>query len=76
MSRIVASDEEIRHVKLQILSVLHKIAVCAEASHDICNLSDDKIELVYKALSYVSYDMELESLQALLNELTRNKKKN
>lgn len=72
MSHLGAEDENTRSIKLQILSELHEIAVCAEAGH---NISEAEMELLYKALAYVSYEAEFEQFHALLTELQKLKSK-
>ncbi len=62
-SRLDGVSEEIRNTKLEILAELHRIAKDAE------KLYNKDIELLYKSLSYVSYDLDKEPLQNLLNEL-------
>lgn len=72
MSHLGAEDENTRSIKLQILSELHEIAVCAETGH---NISEDEMELLYKALAYISYEAGFEQLHALLTELQKLKSK-
>ncbi|MDE7281238.1 MAG: hypothetical protein K2N36_05810 [Ruminiclostridium sp.] len=67
LNRLNGASEEIRNIKEEILTVLHRIA------KDVEELYDKDIELLYKSLSYVSYDMEKEPLQDLLNELKKIK---
>lgn len=63
MSRIAACEEDIRGLKLRILSELHDIAACTK------RLTEPETALLYKALSFVSYDLEKADLDALLAEL-------
>ena len=67
MSRIYNAKEEIRKTKLKILAELQELAVSENPVSDT--------EIFYKALSYVSYDMEKEALLILLEELVEMKKK-
>lgn len=67
MSRLESAPEEIRGIKEEILTELHRIA------KEVEELYDKDIELLYKSLSYVSYDLEKEPLQSLLNELRKIK---
>lgn len=67
LSRLEGASEEIRSIKLEILTELHRIAEDAE------ELYDKEMELLYKSLSYVSYDLEKEPLQNLLSELKKIK---
>lgn len=69
MHRIEESDEEIHRLKRQILYTLHDIAI------GVNRLSDSEIDLLYKAIAYVGYDLEAESLQAVLDELNTVKRK-
>lgn len=62
-SRLDNASEEIRGIKTEILTELHRIA------KDVEELYDKDIELLYRLLSYVSYDLEKEPLQNLLTEL-------
>lgn len=68
MRRIYEADEKIRKVKLQILEKLQKLA-----AHVWCNQESGKISYTdsgffYKALSYVSYDMDEADLLGILDE--------
>lgn len=63
MSRIDCCGEEIRDIKIQILSELYEIAASAEC------FTEPETALLYKSLSFVSYDMKKEALEALLAEL-------
>ena len=73
MERIYNADNEVRRVKLQILSELRETAV------NICQsdalLAEDEIKLFYKALSFISYDLKQEVLLALLDEVQKLNKK-
>ena len=68
MSRIYEASEEIRKVKLSVLEKLQKLAA------DVCRIQKDGITpcadngFFYKALSYVSYDMDEAALLGLLKE--------
>lgn len=69
MRRIYEADEVIRRLKLQILEELQKLAayVCCNNESGRNPYADS--ELFYKALSYVSYDMEEADLLGLLDEV-------
>ena len=67
MSRLEGVSEEIRGIKEEIMTELHRIA------KEVEELYDKDIELLYKSLSYISYDLEKEPLQSLLNELKKIK---
>ena len=68
MRRIYEADAAICKVKLQILEKLQKLAVyaCCNQESGIIPCVDN--EFFYKALSYVSYDMDEAELLRLLNE--------
>ncbi|MBD5129828.1 MAG: hypothetical protein HDT43_07885 [Ruminococcaceae bacterium] len=67
MNRIYQAEDDIRVVKLKILSKLRKMAV-REYSR-IQENSQTNIEIFYKAVSYISYDLEKNTLLELLREL-------
>lgn len=69
MSRIAACGEDARRLKLRILSELHDIAART------AQFAESETALLYKALSFVSYEMEREDLDALLVELRTLKNK-
>lgn len=68
MSRIYNAKDGICEIKLQILSKLQKLA----AHEYLCQKSGEKseidIQFFYRALSLISYDIEKETLLALLEE--------
>lgn len=71
MSRIYKADDVIRKVKLQILQEIQKLA-----AYVCCNQESGKTSCIdncffYKALSYVSYDMDEASLLELLDEIKK-----
>ena len=68
MNRIYTADEDIRNVKLQILSKLQESASYICQNQKIETLSPKDMEFFYKALSYVSYDMKADVLHTLLAE--------
>lgn len=68
MNRIYEADDKIRKTKLQILEKLQKLAVsiyCNQKSEIIPYIDN---EFFYKALSYISYDIEEAALLELLEE--------
>ena len=67
LGRLDGAPEEIRGIKEEILAELHRI------SKEVEELYDKDIELLYKALSYIGYDLEKEPLDNLLNELKKIK---
>ena len=68
MRRIYEADDEIRKVKLQILEKIQKLALYVCCNQESGSNSYIDIGFFYKALSYVSYDMDEEALLRLLNE--------
>ncbi len=68
MSRIYEADDAVRKVKLQILEKLQKLAAYACCNHEPGIIAYTDSGFFYKALSYVSYDMDVADLNGLLNE--------
>ena len=62
MNRIHEADDAVRKVKLQILEKLQELAAYA------CHNREIDSKFFYKALSYVSYDIDEAGLLELLNE--------
>ena len=71
MRRIYEADDVIRKVKLQILEEIQKLAayVCCNQQFGRTLCIDNR--LFYKALSYVSYDMDEVGLLELLDEVKK-----
>lgn len=71
MCRIYEADDVIRKVKLQILEEVQKLAayVCCNQESERTLCTDNKI--FYKALSYVSYDLDEADLLELLGEVKK-----
>lgn len=67
MRRIYEADDVIRKVKLQILEKLQKLAAYACCSYEFGSSCTDR-EFFYKALSYVSYNLDETDLLRLLDE--------
>lgn len=67
MRRIYESDNGIRKVKLQILEELQKLAAYTCRNRESERNTDS--DLFFKALSYMSYDMDEDSLLELLDEI-------
>lgn len=63
MDRIYQAENDIRELKLQILSKLRKTAARKYSQ------KQTNIDIFYKAISYVSYDLEKNTLLELLEEL-------
>ena len=68
MRRIYEADEPIRKAKLLVLAKLQKLAAYAYRSQEAEAASSPNTEFFYKALLYVSYDMEEAVLLRLLDE--------
>lgn len=72
MNRIYRADEEIRDLKMQILSKCRTLA--AQACHSMESEENSEAkpaadyEFFYRALSLISYDIEKEQLRELLEE--------
>lgn len=68
MRRIYEADGEIRKAKLQILGKLHELAAYAYRNRQSGMPPCTDNEFFYKALSYVSYDMDVTDLLGLLDD--------
>lgn len=68
MRRIYEADEKIRKVKLQILEKLQKLAAYVWCNQESGKISYTDSGFFYKALSYVSYDMDEADLLSILDE--------
>ena len=68
MSRICNAEDSIRSLKLQILSELQNLASDLYRSEGTPLLPQEHMELFYKVLIYISFDMEKEGLLAFLEE--------
>lgn len=73
MNRIYNADEEIRGMKLNILSEISETAKYIYENE--VPLSEKEIEFFYKALSYISYELKIDSLLSLLDEVRKIKHK-
>lgn len=71
MRRIYEADDRIRKVKLQILEKLQKLAAYVWHGQESGRISYMDSVLFYKALSYVSYDMDETDLLGLLDEVEK-----
>lgn len=69
MARLYAAAEEIRDIKLQILSALQQTAGM------LLHAPETEIDLFYKALLYVGSDLDSDPLRALLGETQAFQKK-
>lgn len=68
MCRIYEADEKIRKVKLQILEKLQKLAAYVWCNQESGKISYTDSGFFYRALSYVSYDMDEADLLGILDE--------
>lgn len=68
MRRIYEADDTIRKVKLRILEKLQKLAAYAYSNQETGIIPYTGSGFFYKALSYVSYDLDEAELLGLLNE--------
>lgn len=66
MSRIYTAEAEIRNAKLHILSEIQEAAKYIYQNK--VSLSESEIGFFYKALSYLSYDLEKAALLSLTDE--------
>lgn len=69
MNRIYQAEDGVRKVKLDILTKLSELAsdiYCKKGPEEI---QEEIMETFYKALSYISYDMEKEALFTLFEEV-------
>ena len=73
MDRIYSADEEIRNMKLNILSEISETAKYIYKNGVL--LSKKEIDFFYKALSYISYDLKKDFLLSLLDEAQKIKRK-
>ncbi len=69
INRVYQAEENIRKIKLQILENLKNIALFLVKTDSI----ESQIDLIYHALSYISYDLEIESYQEMLDKTTHLK---
>ena len=68
MSRIYNAEDSIRSLKLQLLSELQNLASDLYRNDKTNLLPQESMELFYKVLIYISFDMEKEGLLAFLEE--------
>ena len=69
MNRIYNAKEEIRTIKLQLLSELKELAARLSSRPAEESLPAESMEFIYKALTYVGCDLDKDSLLPLLEEL-------
>lgn len=69
MNKIYSAEVDIRNLKMKILSVLQELAADIYGRQKPDALPAKSMELFYKALSYISFDMEKDGLLTFLNEV-------
>ena len=68
MNRIYDAEADIRDLKIKILSALKELAAEIYRGNKVDALSAESIDFFYKALVYISLDMESNGLSAFWNE--------
>ena len=68
MNRIYDAEADIRDLKLKILSALKELAAELYSLQKSDKMPMESMEFFYKALSYVSFDMERDGLLTFWNE--------
>lgn len=68
MDRIYNADENIRKIKLAIISELEESAWLIYKCDLLSHINADDVLFIYKALTYVSCDLEESDLQGILND--------
>ena len=69
MNRIYEAETEICDLKLKILSAVEELAAGIYSRKKVDTLSPESMEFFYKALVYISLDMEKNGLLAFWNEV-------
>lgn len=69
MNRIYNADTDVRDLKLKMLSALKELAADLYSRQKQDALSEESMEIFYKVLSYISFDMEKDSLITFWNEV-------
>lgn len=69
MSRIYEAEADIRELKLKMIAALQELAADLCRYQEADALSVDSMEIFYKVLSYISFDMETDSLLTFWNEV-------
>lgn len=71
MCRIYEADDVIRNLKLQILKEIQKLAAYVCCNQESGSISCTDNSFFYKAISYVSYDIDEAGLLELLDEVKK-----
>ena len=69
MNRIYNAEADIRDLKFKILLALEELAADLYKSGKVALMSGESMEIFYKVLAYISFDMDKEGLLTLWNEL-------
>lgn len=69
MNRIYEAEADIRDLKLKMLSALEELAAELYSRHKPDSLSEESMEIFYKVLAYISFDMERDNLSAFWDEV-------
>lgn len=69
MNRIYNAEADIRNLKLKIITVLKELAADLYKTQKAVLMSGESMEIFYKALAYISFDMGKEGLLTLLKEV-------
>lgn len=69
MDRIYDAEADIRDLKLRILSALKELAADIYSRGKLDALSEGSMEFFYKAIVYISFDMERDSLFTFWDEM-------
>ena len=69
MNRIYQAEAGIRKVKLDIMTSLGELASSLYCKKGLEEIQEEIMETFYKALSYISYDIEKEALLTLFEEM-------
>lgn len=69
MNRIYNAEADIRDLKLKIITALKELAADLYKTQKAVLVSEESMEIFYKALAYISFDMGKEGLLTLLKEV-------
>lgn len=69
MDRICNAEPEIRDLKFQMIAALRELAADLYSGQKLDVLSVESIEIFYKVLAYISFDMEKDSLHKFWDEM-------
>ena len=69
MNRIYRAEEDIRELKLKMISALEELAADIYSRQKLDSLTAESVEIFYKILAYISFDLERESLLTFWNDV-------